>query len=300
MEERYVDIKSVEELHRFYGCGTPKHPLITIIDYTTINPKRDRENLVYRSELYVITCKRIEGPVKYGQFYYDFEEGTLMFAAPQQVLSATDETRVIEGWGLFFHPDILYSSELGKKIHEYSFFNYYVNEALHISEDEKNTLLDCLYKIKKEYEQNLDKHTRGLILDNLRLLLNYCNRFYDRQFLTREKVSNDLVQKFEALLIDYFSNDSLTELGIPNVKYFATRMNLSSNYLSDLLNKFTGKSTQEHIYLQLIDKAKTLLWGTGRNISEIAYDLGFEHPSHFTKLFKMKVGISPKQFRNQN
>jgi len=297
MEERYIDIRTVADLHRFYRCGMPKHPLITIIDYANISDDRYEENLLCRSELYVITCKVIEGSVKYGQSYYDFGEGTLMFAAPQQVLSATQETKIKEGWGLFFHPDILYSSELGKKIHGYSFFNYSVNEALHISEEEKNILHDCLDKIKKEYKQNLDKHTHGLILDNLGLLLNYCNRFYDRQFFTREKVSNELVQKFETLLNDYFSNDNLVERGLPNVKYFASKMCLSSNYLSDLLNKFTGKTTQEHIHLQLIDRAKTLLWGTDQNISEIAYNLGFEHPSHFTKLFKSKVGISPKEFR---
>ena len=161
-------------------------------------------------------------------------------------------------------------------------------------------MLDCLEKIKRECSQNIDKHTKTLIVGILQTILNYCSRFYDRQFFTREKVSNDIVQQFETLLTDYFSSDNLLETGLPDVRYFASRLNLSANYLSDLLNKFTGKTTQEYIHLQFVSKAKTMLWGTGKSVSEIAFELGFEHPSHFTKLFKAKTGYSPREYRNLN
>lgn len=300
MKDKFIDIKSISDVHRFYNCGKPKHPLITIIDLAETKPDRPKEEVFYRTGFYNIMCKRFDGEMKYGLAYYDFEEGSLMFTAPNQVISSSPDLQVSEGWGLFFHPDLLNRTDLGRKIHDYSFFNYNVNEALHISEDEKTTLLDILNKIKKEYEQNMDKHTQSLIIDNLQLLLNYCSRFYDRQFMTRVKVNNDIVQKFESVLHDYFSKDSLIDCGLPDVKYFASALNLSPNYLSDLLNKFTGKTTQEHIYLQFTSKAKEMLCGTNKSISEIAYDLGFEHPSHFTKLFKTKAGVSPTEFRNLN
>jgi AraC-like DNA-binding protein len=205
-----------------------------------------------------------------------------------------------EGWGLFFHPDLINGTSFAKKINEYSFFNYEANEALHISDDEKMILKDCVEKIEKEYSQNIDKHTQGLIVSNIELLLNYCDRFYDRQFLTRNKVNKDIVQRFEHLLNDYFAQDELINAGLPDVKFFASHLNLSPNYLSDLLNRFTGKTTQEHIHLKLVDTAKSLLWSTEKSISEIAYELGFEYPSHFTKVFKTKTGLTPQQYRSAN
>jgi AraC family transcriptional activator of pobA len=298
MKDNFVDIQSMTEVHRFYNLEKPRHPLITIIDLAQTKPDRSQQQPYYRTGFYNIMCKRFQGEMRYGKAYYDFDEGSLMFTAPNQVISAGIDLKVTEGWGLFFHPDLLNSTALGRKIHEYSFFNYEVSEALHISEDEKAILLDILQKIKKEYDQNVDKHTHSLITDNLQLLLNYCSRFYDRQFMTRAKPSNDIVQQFELLLKDYFTQDTLLQQGIPEVAFFASKLNLSTNYLSDLLNKFTGKTTQEHIHLQLVDKAKELLWGTGKSISEIAYELGFDYPSHFTKIFKNMVGKSPKAFRS--
>lgn len=300
MKQRFIDIKSVSELHRFYDIDKPKHPLVTVIDYTDVKPDRKNEDALYRTGFYMVMCKRIEGTMMYGKTHYDFEEGTLMFAAPNQVLSAGVETKIIEGWALCFDPLLLSGCTLGEKMHDYSFFRYDVNEALHISDDEKKTLEDCLSKIKKEYEQNIDKHTRNLIVDNLQLLLNYCNRFYDRQFISRSRVNKDVVQRFEKYLDEYFLQIPLIEKGLPDVKYFASRLNLSPNYLSDLLHKYTGKTTQEYIHLRLLDKAKQMLWGTEKSISEIAYDLGFGHTSHFTKLFKAKTGRTPKEFRNMN
>lgn len=300
MKARYIDITSIADVHRFYKSEKPKHPLITFVDLTETNPDRQEEKVYYRTSFYTIICKRFDGVMQYGRSYYDFDEGSLMFTAPNQIISSSPETKVIEGWGLFFHPDLLNGTALARKIHSYSFFNYDTHEALHISDDEKAILLDCLHKITREYSQNIDWHTQGLIVDNLQLMLNYCNRFYDRQFFTREKISHDVVGKFENALIDYFSKDSLIETGLPDVKYFSSILNLSPNYLSDLLNKYTGKTTLEHIHLLLIDKAKTRLLGTSESISEVAYNMGFEHPSHFTKLFKNRTGVSPSEFRNLN
>lgn len=297
MQNQYVDIRSVSELLQFYNYGKPGHPLIAIIDLAKANPDRSKEETHYRTAFYAVMCKRFKGILKYGRSHYDFEEGSLMFTAPNQVITASPDIRDVEGWGLFFHPDLIAASPLGQKIDQYSFFNYDSNEALHVSDEENQTLMDVLELIRKEYQQHIDKHTNTLINDNLQLLLNYCERFYDRQFLTRVKVNNDIVQRFEKMVKEYFHRETLVNDGLPDVKLFASQLNLSSGYLSDLLKKYTGKTTQEHIYLALIDKAKILLLGTSKPVSEIGYDLGFEHPSHFTKLFKSKTGKSPREFR---
>jgi AraC-like DNA-binding protein len=199
---------------------------------------------------------------------------------------------------LFIHPDLLHGTGLDKKMHEYNFFHYEVNEALHISEEESLVIKDCVDKIARECLLPIDRHTQHVLVSTIELLLNYCNRYYDRQFYTRAKVNSDVLQRFERLVKDYFAQDNLIEAGVPSVGYFASRLNLSTSYLSDLLQKFTGKSTVEHIHLELVEKAKSLLWGTEHTISEIAYELGFEHPSHFTKVFKAKTGKSPSEYRN--
>ncbi len=297
MSDKYIDLESVGDMHRFMQYAEPKHPLVSLIDHSDFYKMRPEADIIYRFGFYTISCKKITGLLKYGRGSFDFNTGSLVFSAPGQAISAGPGTTVEEGWALFIHPDLFYGTDLGKKIHQYSFFNYEVNEALHISGDEHQILKDCTAKIQKEYLQNIDKHTQGLIVSNIQLLLNYCNRFYDRQFYTRAKVNTDVVQQFEKLLKDYFSQNTLTETGLPNVTYFASRLNLSPNYLSDLLQKFTGKTTLEHIHLEVIDKAKSLLWGTDASISEIAYRLGFEHPSHFTKVFKTKTGKSPSGYR---
>ncbi len=300
MSESYIDIESISDLHELYGVGKPKHPLITVINLDNNQINRPKYAATYRVGFYTIFCKKFTGTLRYGRSYYDFREGTLMFTAPGQIVSPSPELNIEEGWGLFFHPDMVNTSVLGRKMMEYSFFNYEANEALHVSEDEKNILNICVQNIRKEYQQNIDKHTNGLIHANIELLLNYCNRFYDRQFYTREKVSIDVVQEFEKLVRNYFAQETLINSGLPNVSYFASRMNLSPNYLSDLLHRFTGKTTQEHIHMQLVDKAKALLWSTQKNVSEIAYMLGFEHPSHFTRLFKSKTGYVPSDYRLLN
>jgi AraC-like DNA-binding protein len=301
MPDKYIDLESISDLHRLMQRPEPKHPLVSLVDHTNFYEMRPTAEASYRFGFYTISCKKFEGILKYGRGNYDFNKGSLMFTAPGQVISAGPDTiKVDEGWALFVHPDLLYGTDLGKKMHQYSFFNYEVNEALHISEDENLILQDCTANIQKEYLQNIDKHTQGLIVSNIELLLNYCNRFYDRQFYTRAKVNTDVVQRFEKLLKDYFSQDSLIEKGLPQVSVFASGLNLSPNYLSDLLQKFTGKTTLEHIHLEIVDRAKSMLWGTDASISEIAYQLGFEHPSHFTKLFKTKTGMAPSDFRGLN
>lgn len=293
-----ITIKTISALHRHYQCGNPKHPLISVMDLKSIPHDGFETDVLYRMSFYVMACKRFKGEIMYGRSKYDFEEGSMMFIAPDQIVSSGPEVEMEEGWALFFHPDLLSGTDLERKMSSYSFFRYEAKEALHISEEEKLILKDCIEKIKREYSLNIDKHTQGPIASNIELLLNYCNRFYDRQFITRVKVNNDIVGKFERLLSEYFSGNSLMETGLPDVKYFASRLHLSPNYLSDLLNKHTGKTTQEHIHLQLVEKAKSFLWDTSKSISEIAYDLGSEHPSHFTKVFKAKTGKSPKEYRN--
>jgi AraC-like DNA-binding protein len=300
MQNKYKDILSISDLHHLYGYAKPKHPLVSLIDLTDINRSNFEENTFYRLGFYSIYFKKSNGSLKYGKSYYDFAEGSIMFTAPNQVISPSPDLQIQEGWGLVFHPDLLNNSSFGSKINSYSFFHYDANEALHISEDEKLVLKDGVEKIRKEYSQNIDKHTQTLIQNNIELLLNYCDRFYDRQFMTRSKVSNDIVQQFERMLKVYFDNDTLINLGLPDVKYFASALNFSPNYLSDLLKRFTGKSTQEHIHLQLTDKAKSLLWSSNKSIREIAFELGFEHPSHFTKIFKTKTGKSPTEYRHLN
>ncbi|AKD58266.1 helix-turn-helix domain-containing protein [Spirosoma radiotolerans] len=295
----YIDIKSISELLSFFHYEKPVHPLIAVVDLSKVDRSHRKEGVFYRLDLYSIACKKIEGSFKYGRTDYDFSEGSLMFTAPNQVLSPGLENKV-QGWAIYIHPNFLYATEKGVKLTEYSFFGYDTHESLHISEAEKDILENCLANITREISINLDAHSQNLIVTNLDLLLSYCSRFYDRQFLSRAKASNDVVEAFDRILSEYFSKTNLIEVGLPTVKYFASQLNLSANYLTDLLTKYTGKSTNEHIHLKLIDKAKSLLWSTDRPISSIAYDLGFEHPSHFTKLFRNKTGYSPREFRQLN
>ncbi|PSK93246.1 helix-turn-helix domain-containing protein [Taibaiella chishuiensis] len=298
MQQTFIDVATISDLHRLYSCPPPKHPLVSFLSLQEISRDQFSETeQAYRLGFYAVYLKQLKGSMKYGRSQYDFDEGTLVFTAPGQAISTQRRLSYNEGWGLFFHPGLLYRTALGRKINGYSFFNYDVHESLHISDEEKKILRDCCEHIKREYTQQLDKHTGDLIVSHIELLLNYCSRFYDRQFLARASVSHDVVQQFETLLRDYFSRDTLIEDGLPDVGYFADRLHLSPNYLSDLLNKYTGKTTQEHIHLQLVEQAKHLLLGSGSSISEIAFTLGFEHPSHFTRVFKNKTGLSPKAFR---
>jgi len=237
----------------------------------------------------------------YGRQPFDHQEGTLHCTAPEQIITfdRKRDTGSSEGWGLYFHPELLRNSNLGKKIHEYSFFNYEVNEALHLSDEEKQTLFSILKQMENEYNTNIDHYSQELIISNIELFLNYCKRFYGRQFITRTNQNKDLIVKFENFLSEYFNSDKLKTSGIPSVKHCAEVMNLSANYFGDLLKSETGKNAQEHIHYFLLEKAKNLLVSSEKGINEIAYILGFEYPQNFSKLFKKKVGVSPTDFRNE-
>lgn len=299
--DRLLQFESISELCRFLEAPGPSHPLVYVIpDHTDFYALRPLEESTYLFGFYTVSCKQLEGRLKYGRGHYDFNSGSLLFTAPGQLIAAGPEVSVDKGWTLFIHPDLLYGTALAKRMQDYHFFHYEVDEALHISDEEKYILKDCLDNIDRECRQGTDKHTQKLLVTNIELLLNYCDRFYDRQFYTRARINADVVQRFEQLLNTYFSQDTLINTGLPTVGYFAGQLNLSANYLTDLLHKFTGKTTIEHIHLAMIHRAKDLLRGSQSSISEIAYHLGFEHPSHFTKLFRNKTGQSPTGFRNMN
>ncbi len=237
----------------------------------------------------------------YGRQPFDHQEGTLHCTAPEQIITfdRKRDTGSSEGWGLYFHPELIRNSNLGKKIHEYSFFSYEENEALHLSDEEKQTLLSILKQMENEYNTNIDHYSHELIISNIELFLNYCKRYYGRQFITRTNQNKDLIVNFENFLSEYVNTDKLRTIGVPSVKHCAEAMNLSANYFGDLLKSETGKNAQEHIHYFLLEQAKNLLVSSEKRINEIAYDLGFEYPQNFSKLFKKKVGLSPTDFRNE-
>lgn len=300
-EDNIYRVKSISELHEFAGFGKPKHPLITVVDYSRINSENAPESGRFVCEFYSLNFKN-NCSFLYGWQPFDHNEGTLICTAPEQVIEMhkTDKQVKVNGWGLFFHPDFIRNSALGKKISEYTFFRYEENEALHLSADEQNTLTTILQQIEKEYNTNIDRHSQELLISNLELLLNYCKRYYDRQFITRTHKNKDLITRFEIFLNDYFNSPENKTSGLPTVRYCAEKMNLSPNYLSDLLKSETGKNTQEHIHFQMLDRAKTLLLSSNKTINEIAFELGFEYPQNFSKLFKNKVGNSPTDFRKNH
>nr|WP_256999006.1 helix-turn-helix domain-containing protein [Draconibacterium orientale] len=241
------------------------------------------------------------GDLRYGCNYYDYDEGTLIFLAPNQVIGENKDYQYQpQGKALVFHPDFILGTSLGKKIHDYAFFSYDVNEALHLSIKEREIILDCFNKIDYELHQNMDKHTANLVISNIELFLNYCIRFYDRQFITRINVNQSILTRFDTLLNDYLHSYKTKESGLPTVAYFANLLHLSANYLGDTLKKETGKSAQEHIQLKLISVAKERIFDTGKSISEIAYELGYKSPQHFNRMFKKATGQTPNAYRNLN
>ncbi|WP_317193398.1 helix-turn-helix domain-containing protein [Chryseobacterium indoltheticum] len=242
------------------------------------------------------------GDMQYGKHSYDYQEGTLVFIAPGQTYGIHNAGAYIQpaGFALIFHPDLLKGTNLGKNIREYNFFSYDVHEALHLSEKEREIILECFKNIKLELEQTIDKHSKSLIVNNIELFLNYCMRFYDRQFITRDHINQNFIGKFEKSLDDYLKSDKPKNLGFPMVNYFAEQLNLSANYFGDLIKKELGISAQEFIHNKLIDVAKDQIFDASKSISEISYDLGFKYPQHFTRLFKSKVGVSPSEFKALN
>ncbi|MDD4990894.1 MAG: helix-turn-helix domain-containing protein [Paludibacter sp.] len=288
-------------------CGVETlHPLVSLIDFSKLVPT-EQHNFQQYSQFYLgfysVSFKELDcGQILYGRNNYDYQEGTLVFMAPGQVIKIEKQQQQSEskGWALIFHPDLIHGTTLGKAIDDYHFFSYEANEALHVSEQERKIVFEIFSKIAYEIEQRIDKYSKKLIVSNIHLLLDYCARFYNRQFLTREHVNVGTMEKFERLLNDYFHSDKPQTHGIPTVGYFAEKLNLSANYFGDLIKKETGKTALEFIQLKIMDKAKDLILEGTKSVSEIAYDLGFKYPQHFNRIFKNKVGVSPNEYRSLN
>ncbi|UTW61432.1 helix-turn-helix transcriptional regulator [bacterium SCSIO 12741] len=298
----FRNIKSVSEAHKILGLNKPKHPSISLVQTRDIDWNEELFNKSYIWDFYMISLKFHSNPLLYGRNYYDYEEGTLVFTSPGQVITPTmsGDQGPNEGWILFIHADLFRHTPLGSKIGEYSFFSYAANEGLHLSEEEKLKICSIVEDIEKEYSQNLDRHSQTLLVSNLELLLNHCTRSYDRQFYTRSPHQKDIITVVDEFIINYIDSQKSRAHGIPTVKQCAEKVNLSPNYLSDLLKKEIGKSTQELIHFHLIEKAKNLLLTSQDSVSTIAYDLGFEYPQYFGNLFKKKTGMSPMEFRQLN
>ncbi len=297
--EEIFKLETVAVYNKIRGVET-LHPLVSVID---LSKAKSMPAKTFNFGLYAVYLKELNcGELKYGRNNYDYQEGTLVFIAPGQVMGVQPKVKTFEpkGWALLFHPDLIKGTSLGKHIQDYSFFSYDVNEALHLSEKEKQIVLDCFSKIRYELEQSIDKHSKTLIASNIELFLNYCIRFYDRQFITRDNSHKGILEKFEALLNNYYSSDMPQNIGLPSVAYCADELNLSPNYFGDLIKKETGKSAQEYIQSKVIDVAKERIFNIDKSISEVAYELGFKYPQHFTRLFKQRVGLSPNEYRNLN
>lgn len=302
MSNPILEIKSIAQLHEGLGFEKPKHPLISLIDASKVSTPPDLVGHRIMSDMYMIALKDKSCGMEYGRNLYDFDEGVLVFTAPKQVVTLTEALQPGEanGWMLYFHPDLIRGSHLGKSIGDYSFFGYDTHEALHLSIDEERTLADCVEKIEQEYNQRIDNHSQRVIISTIELLLNYCTRFYERQFNTRSSNHKDVVGEFEKQLKEYFNSDEPATNGIPKIQYFAERLHLSTHYLSDLLKKETGRTAKDHINDFIVEKAKNLLMASSDSISEIAYDLGFNYPHYFTRVFKSKTGMTPVEYRSLN
>ena len=292
--EEVIKLNSVDQYNQMYGLET-LHPLVTVVDLSKATLFPTHFTLNYG--LYALFLKQTKcGDLRYGRQMYDYQEGTVTSFAPGQVV----EVKVTDGirpHGILFHPDLIRGTSLGQEIKQYSFFSYASNEALHLSDEEKKIFQDCLDKVQLELSRPIDKHSKRLISRNIELLLDYCMRFYERQFVTRSKVNKDVLVKFEELLDLYFQSEQSQTEGLPTVKYFADKVNLSSNYFGDLVKKETGKTAQEYIQGKIINVAKEKILASEKTVSEIAYELGFQYPQHFTRIFKKNVGCTPTEYR---
>ena len=295
-ENEIIQLNSVYQYNQLFGLET-LHPLVGVVDLAEATRYPLRFTINYG--IYALFLKDIKcGDIRYGRQKYDYEEGTIVSFAPGQVA----ETEIVQGTklkakGILFHPDLIKGTSLGQEIKSYSFFSYSSNEALHLSEEEKEIILDCLDKIKLELTHPIDKLSKRLIARNIQLLLDYCMRFYNRQFVTRAESNHDTLSRFESLLDNYFQSGKPQSEGLPTVKYFADRVFLSPNYFGDLIKKETGKTAQEYIQNKLIGVAKELIAGTDKSVSEIAYELGFQYSQHFNRIFKKNVGYTPGEYR---
>lgn len=291
--------ETISDYNNFNNNET-RHPLVNVVDLSKAAPRQGSR--MYFG-FYTIFLKDVRcGDMVYGRHTYDYQEGTLVFLGPGQVagINSNGETYQPKGNALVFHPDLIHGTHLGRHIQDYSFFSYQSNEALHLSRRERDMVLDCLSKIDYELEHAIDKHSKRLIVSNIELFLNYCTRFYERQFITRTHVNSGVLERFEALLNTYFASDKPQTTGLPSVAYCADQLHLSANYFGDLIKKESGRTAQEYIQAKLIDVAKERMFDQSKSVSQIAYDLGFKYSQHFIRLFKQRVGQSPTEYRNLN
>lgn len=292
-----IRIKSISEYHRALGLPQPQHPLLSIIDFAeSCHPDYNDVSVMF--DFYTICLKRGVERIFYGQQQYDFDEGLMYFMSPNQILKFENNLSMPRsGWILHFHPDLLWGTSLANKITKYEFFDYSVKEALFLSDKEEAIINNIVKNIQSEYDSNIDKFSQDIIISHIETLLNYVERFYQRQFITRKITNHQILDRLEKLLLNYFNRRDLATRGLPTVQYISDTLNVSPTYLLSLLKTLTGQSTQQHIHTKLIEKAKEKLSTTSLSISEIAYELGFEHPQSFSKLFKTKTSVSPLEFR---
>jgi AraC family transcriptional regulator, transcriptional activator of pobA len=296
------DLRRFETINVYnaFNNNETRHPLVSVVDLSKANPRQGSK--MYFG-FYTIFLKDVKcGDLIYGRNTYDYQEGTLVFLAPGQVagLNSNGETYQPKGYALIFHADLIHGTSLGRHINDYSFFTYQSKEALHLSERERKIVLDCFSKIEYELEHAIDTHSKQLIVQNIDLFLNYCVRFYDRQFITRENVHKGILERFEHLLNEYFQTDKPQTIGLPSVAWCANELNLSAGYFGDLIKKETGKTAQDYIQAKVIDVAKERIFDHSKSVNQIAYELGFKYPQHFTRLFKQRVGQSPNEYRTLN
>jgi AraC-like DNA-binding protein len=300
MSDSPIRIKTISQFHTLRGLPKPKHPLISVINFEDMAPALESGKQRLMFDFYMVSVKRdMNHKYRYGQQDYDFDEGVMFCMAPHQILSVIREEKGKNpsGWMMMIHPDFLWNTPLASAIKKYEFFDYSVNEALFLSEDEEIKIQQITDNIKQEYQTNIDKFSQSIIISQLETLLNYSERFYQRQFITRHKVHHQFLERLEILLKDYFEGNNLKEQGLPSVQFLSDRFNMSKYYMRSLLKTLTGQTTQQHIHEKLIEKAKEKLSTTELSVSEIAYELGFEHSQSFSKLFKAKTDISPLEFR---
>jgi AraC family transcriptional activator of pobA len=291
--------ETIQQYNAFNNNET-LHPLISVVDLSKASPRSGSK--MYFG-FYTIFLKDVKcGDMVYGRHTYDYQEGTLVFLAPGQVagINSNGELYQPKGHALVFHADLIHGTALGRNIHDYSFFGYQSNEALHLSERERKIVLDCFSKIEFELDRAVDKHSKRLIVSNIQLFLDYCVRFYDRQFITRDNAHNGILERFETLLNEYFQTDKPQMMGLPSVAYCAGELNLSANYFGDLIKKETGKTAQEYIQSRIIEVAKEKIFDQSKSVNQVAYELGFKYPQHFTRLFKQRVGQTPNEYRALN
>ena len=291
-----LNVSSIHDYNEFLGIET-LNPLVTFIDFRNVKVLKHKKKLYGFYGIYL--KEKIHGKLTYGRSRYDYEEGTLVFVAPGLVAGIDDggETANPTGYCLLFHPDLLSGTSLARKMKEYTFFSYEVNEALHMSERERQTVFNSFAEIQEELHHSIDKHTRSIITSNIEVLLNHCLRFYDRQFATREVINRDVLSRFEDLMIGYFDSDKPGRIGLPTVAWCADQLHFSANYFGDLIKKETGKSAIEYIHLFVINRVKHLLAGTNKTVSEIAYEVGFQYSHHLSRMFKKVVGCTPNEYR---